>query len=57
MQTEQQGTEVTKSEKRERVLRILRWIFLKSGIISLAFEHFLAMIPATILVPVLVNNS
>ncbi len=45
------------SAKTERLLRIMRWIFLKSGIISLAFEHFLAMIPATILVPVLVNNS
>ncbi|MBQ8896375.1 MAG: hypothetical protein IJY88_06255 [Clostridia bacterium] len=43
--------------KTERFFRIIRWIFLKSGIISLAFEHFLAMIPATILVPVLVNNA
>jgi len=43
--------------KGERFCRRLRWIFLKSGIISLAFEHFLAMIPATILVPVLVNNA
>ena len=45
------------SSKGERFLRVLRWIFVKSGIISLAFEHFLAMIPATILVPVLVNNA
>ncbi len=45
------------SSKWERILRVLRWVFVKSGIISLAFEHFLAMIPATILVPVLVNNA
>lgn len=37
--------------------RRLRWIFSKSGTIPLAFEHFLAMIPATILVPVLVNRA
>ncbi|MBQ8791006.1 MAG: hypothetical protein IJZ51_06820 [Ruminiclostridium sp.] len=37
--------------------RRMKWIFLKSGVIPLAFEHFLAMIPATILVPVLVNKS
>ncbi len=43
--------------KSERFFRRSRWIFFKSGIISLAFEHFLAMIPATILVPVLVNNT
>lgn len=41
----------------ERFLRRLRWIFSRSGVLPLAFEHFLAMIPATILVPVLVNNS
>lgn len=41
----------------DKLLRRLRWIFLKSGVLALAFEHFLAMIPATILVPVLVNNT
>lgn len=41
----------------ELFLRRMRWVFLKSGLISLALEHFLAMIPATILVPVLVNNA
>lgn len=37
--------------------RIFKWIFSKSGVITIAFEHFLAMLPATILVPILVNNS
>ena len=51
-------TALAETESRgERFLRRLRWIFSKSGVLPLAFEHFLAMIPATILVPVLVNNS
>lgn len=33
------------------------WFFFKSGIIPLALEHFLAMLPATILVPILINNT
>lgn len=37
--------------------RRMRWIFSHSGILTLAFEHFLAMIPATILVPIMVNNT
>lgn len=37
--------------------RRFKWIFSKSGIIMLSFEHFLAMVPATILVPILVNNT
>ncbi len=41
----------------EKYWRRTRWAFSRSGMISLAFEHFLAMIPATILVPVLVNNA
>ncbi len=41
----------------ERLLRQISWFFSKSGVLSLALEHFLAMIPATILVPVLVNNA
>ena len=45
------------ASKWELFLRRWRWIFSKSGSIPLAFEHFLAMIPATILVPVLVNNT
>lgn len=36
--------------------RYLRHFF-KSGIISLGIEHFLAMFPATILVPIMVNNK
>lgn len=53
-----QPTTVQETESRgERLLRRLRWIFSRSGVLPLAFEHFLAMIPATILVPVLVNNS
>ncbi len=43
--------------KWERFMRVLRWIFVKSGIISLSFEHFLAMIPATILVPLRINRG
>lgn len=38
-------------------IRRLQWLGVRSGVIPLACEHFLAMIPATILVPVLVNNS
>lgn len=41
----------------ERFFRWIRWLFFKSGVISLALEHFLAMIPATILVPVIVNST
>lgn len=37
--------------------RRFRWMFSRSGMLPLAFEHFLAMIPATLLVPVLVNSS
>lgn len=43
--------------KRATFTRRLKWIFLNSGIIPLAFEHFLAMMPATILVPIMVNNA
>ncbi len=39
------------------VSRILTWVFSKSGSIPLAIEHFLAMLPATILVPLLINNT
>ena len=46
-----------KKIQREIFFRRLKWIFSKSGVLSLAFEHFLAMVPATILVPLLVNNS
>lgn len=46
-----------RAEKRETFFRRLKWIFSKSGVLALAFEHFLAMVPATILVPILVNNS
>lgn len=41
----------------ERFFRRLKWIFSRSGVLALSFEHFLAMVPATILVPILVNNS
>lgn len=43
--------------KRRRFLRRARWLFGNSGIISLGLEHFLAMVPATILVPIMVNNT
>ncbi len=36
--------------------RRLSWLQ-KSGVFSLGIEHFLAMIPSTILVPLLVNNT
>ncbi|MBQ7974937.1 MAG: hypothetical protein IJ300_04545 [Clostridia bacterium] len=39
------------------LLRRIKWIFAKSSVMTLGIEHFFAMIPATILVPVLVNNS
>lgn len=42
--------------KRTVFMRRIKWIFLNSGIIPLAFEHFLAMMPATILVPLTVNS-
>lgn len=38
-------------------LRRLNWFFSKSGIIALAVEHFLAMLPATIFVPLHVNET
>lgn len=38
-------------------LRIINWVLSKSGAIPLAIEHFLAMLPATILVPLLVNKE
>lgn len=41
----------------DQCIRRLQWLFFRSGVIPLAFEHFLAMIPATILVPILVNNA
>lgn len=41
----------------ERFFRRVKWIFSRSGVLALSFEHFLAMVPATILVPILVNNS
>ena len=48
-------------KKKEKIYnnlpRILSWVFSKSGIVPLALEHFLAMLPATILVPILVNNA
>ncbi len=44
-------------DTRETLFRRLKWIFSKSGIITLAIEHFLAMVPATVLVPIMVNNS
>lgn len=40
-----------------RFFRRVKWLFGKSGILSLGLEHFLAMVPATILVPILVNAS
>ena len=40
-----------------RFFRRAKWLFGKSGILSLGLEHFLAMVPATILVPILVNSS
>ncbi len=43
--------------KLQRFFRRVRWLFFKSGMLSLALEHFLAMIPATILVPVIVNST
>ena len=43
--------------KRRRFFRRARWLFGNSGIVSLGLEHFLAMVPATILVPIMVNNS
>lgn len=43
--------------QKETHIRRMKWIFSKSGVMTLAFEHFLAMIPATILVPILVNNT
>lgn len=33
------------------------WLFWKSGVMALALEHFLAMMPATILVPMIVNDA
>ncbi|MBR2634920.1 MAG: hypothetical protein IKD31_05020 [Clostridia bacterium] len=41
----------------ETFCRRLSWVFSRSGMMALAFEHFLAMVPATILVPILVNNT
>lgn len=38
-------------------IRNITWIFSKSGVLTLAIEHFLAMLPATLLVPILVNNT
>ncbi len=55
--TEENGHHGAYGSGMERFLRWLRWIFSRSGVIPLALEHFLAMIPATILVPVLVNNA
>ncbi len=43
--------------KYEKYFRRMNWFFFKSGIIVLAFQHFLAMVPATILVPILINNA
>ncbi len=37
--------------------RNISWIVSKSGVLTLAIEHFLAMLPATLLVPILVNNT
>lgn len=50
----------TKKQKRfthEDFFRRMKWLFSKSGVMALAFEHFLAMFPATILVPIMVNNA
>lgn len=38
-------------------MRRTKWLFSNSGVVALGFEHFLAMVPATILVPILVNNT
>ena len=46
-----------KSVEKDTVFRRIKWLFSNSGIMALALEHFLAMVPATILVPILVNNS
>ena len=43
--------------KRRRFFRRARWLFGNSGIISLGLEHFLEMVPATILVPIMENNA
>ena len=42
--------------KKFSLTRRIKWLFFNSGIFSLAFEHFLAMFPATILVPISVNG-
>ena len=39
------------------IIRRIKWLFGNSGVVALGFEHFLAMVPATILVPILVNNT
>lgn len=41
----------------KRFSRRAKWIFSNSGVLSLGLEHFLAMIPSTILVPILINSS
>lgn len=46
-----------KELKWETRIRRIRWLFSSSGVLALAFEHFLAMVPATILVPIMVNNT
>ena len=38
-------------------LRRAKWLFSNSGVLALGIEHFLAMVPATILVPIMVNNA
>lgn len=38
-------------------LRRLNWLFSKSGVITLAIEHFLAMLPATVFVPLHINET
>lgn len=47
----------TKKTNFKTFLRRTKWLFGRSGVMSLGFEHFLAMVPATILVPILVNNT
>lgn len=49
--------DILKNSEKKHNLRRVKWIFSKSGISTLALEHFLAMVPATILVPILVNQS
>ncbi len=44
-------------DKMDTLMRRLKWLFGNSGMISLGLEHFLAMVPATILVPLTVNKS